>query len=357
MRFTTQCAAATGSALFVIWASFAGAGEVKPYTAKTVEPYTAKTVEPYTAKPVEQYTGRTVEQYTGKPVEQYTGRTVEQYGGQGDLRLPAGWSVSERSAKGVIYKRGECGLVFNEPKPMNGPYEAAAERYIDDSIRRLTEGGEEVVQMAAPTMLEDTGAVTRAFVTRSKGAPHWNVRVVAQQNGQLRPFNFRCSDHDHFKAYWMEAGQAIVGYLHGAPGGARQGQGQGIHLLTQEERQAMMRNDTAAGRTHDSMQSGRDGGGNASGAGASGGGARLYLGTWYGANVMGQIDIHPDGTYSSPNGARGQWQATGDRSLVFTSGPLTAWNGGRASISDKNALEFKWTTPQGQKQYFVYIRR
>lgn len=318
MRKITQGAAATASALFVVWASAAGAGDIT--------------------------------QYQARPVEQYTAKSVEQYAGRGELSLPSGWAVSEQTDKGVIYKRGECGLVFNELKPMNGPYEAAAEKYIDDSIKRLADAGEEMVQMAAPTTLEDTGAVTRAFVTRNKGTPWWNVRVVAQQNGQLRPFNFRCSDNDQFKAYWMEAGKAIVTYLRNASGG---GQGKGIHLFTQEERQAMMRNDTAAGRTREAMLSGRDSGASAT-AGSS---ARLFLGKWYGANVMGQIDIHPDGTYSSPNGARGSWQATGDRSLAFTSGPLTAWNGGNATISDKNALEFKWTTPQGHKQYFVYIRR
>lgn len=80
-----------------------------------------------------------------------------------------------------------------------------------------------------------------------------------------------------------------------------------------------------------------------------------FLGTWYGANVLAQITIHPDGTYTSPNGGHGTWQASG-RTIHFT-GALAAWNGGNATLSDKNAIEFKWQTPQLGKQYFALIRR
>lgn len=326
MRFTTPCAAATASALFVIWAPLAGAGEIK--------------------------------QYQAKPVEQYTAKSVEQYGGRNDFTPPAGWTLSEQNDTSTVYKRGPCGFAFGTLRPMDGPFPAAAEAYLDSAVKRNADRGEVIEKMTASTRLGNTGIITRAFTATVNGTPTWNIRIVGPQAGAMRPFYLRCTDAEAFKESWPVVGQSIVDYLGGggagAGSGARQSQGGGIHLFTPEERQAMMRNDTAAGRTRDSMLSGRDSGG---GEAQGGGGARLFLGTWYGANVMGQIDIHPDGTYSSPNGARGQWQPTGDRSLVFTSGPLTAWNGGRASVSDKNALEFKWTTPQGQKQYFVYIRR
>lgn len=333
MQFRTRRVVANASAFVVVvmalMTASAFAGEIKPYQAKPIE------------------------QYQAKPVEQYTARSVDS--STTAFSPPPGWTLSEQGAKGSIYKRGSCGLVFNELKPLNGSYEAAAEKYIDDAVKRLTDAGEHVVKMSASTTLEDTGAVTRAFATRNADTAYWHVRVVGHENGSLRPISFRCTDNEAFKESWPAAGRSIVGYLRGASAPAqKQRQDQGIHLLTQEEREAMMRNDTAAGRTRESMLSGRD---NGNSSASTGGGGQLFLGTWYGANMLGQIDVHADGSYSSPNGARGSWQATGDRSLTFTSGPLTAWNGGRASISDKNALEFKWTTPQGQKQYFVYIRR
>lgn len=80
------------------------------------------------------------------------------------------------------------------------------------------------------------------------------------------------------------------------------------------------------------------------------------LGTWHGTNVASSFTLRADGSYDSPNGASGRWRADGSN-VMFTSGPLTAWNGGRATISDKGALEFYWTTAEGYKQYFAFVKR
>ncbi len=80
------------------------------------------------------------------------------------------------------------------------------------------------------------------------------------------------------------------------------------------------------------------------------------LGEWYGSNVAGSFTLRANGSYDSPNGASGRWHAEG-RDVVFVSGPLTAWNQGRATLSGNGALEFYWTTPQGAKQYFAFVKR
>ncbi|MDD5302838.1 MAG: hypothetical protein PHS14_06970 [Elusimicrobia bacterium] len=78
------------------------------------------------------------------------------------------------------------------------------------------------------------------------------------------------------------------------------------------------------------------------------------VGTWDGVgSTLGRIDLAADGTYSSPNGGKGTWKATRD-GAVFT-GPLAAWNGGRARLShlSRETLEFQWTGKNG-KQYFAF---
>lgn len=78
------------------------------------------------------------------------------------------------------------------------------------------------------------------------------------------------------------------------------------------------------------------------------------VGTWHGVgSTIGRIDLAADGTYSSPNGGKGTWRATPE-GAVFT-GPLAAWNGGRARLShlSRETLEFQWTGKNG-KQYFAF---
>ena len=86
---------------------------------------------------------------------------------------------------------------------------------------------------------------------------------------------------------------------------------------------------------------------------ATGAAKASLAGKWFGQNVAAQITIDPNGTYSSPNGGRGRWRLEG-ADVVFT-GPLAAWNHGRASFKNGN-LEFSWKTPEGASQYFVLIR-
>jgi hypothetical protein len=78
------------------------------------------------------------------------------------------------------------------------------------------------------------------------------------------------------------------------------------------------------------------------------------VGTWYGANFVGQIEVNANGMYTSQNSGSGRWRMDGN-DVVFT-GSLVAWNNGRATLNKGN-LEFYWTTPAGAKQYFALVRR
>lgn len=82
-----------------------------------------------------------------------------------------------------------------------------------------------------------------------------------------------------------------------------------------------------------------------------------YAGAWHGAgSTIGKLELKADGTYTSPNGGEGTWQPTED-GVLFT-GPLAAWNGGRAKrrMASRELLEFHWTKPDGTKYYFVFAR-
>jgi hypothetical protein len=132
----------------------------------------------------------------------------------GEFVPPPGWELKTQGIKGSAYARGDCGLVINELKPMNGPYEAAAEQYIDDAIKRLTGQGEQVVEVVSRTTLENTGAALRSFITRDAGGvSHINIRIVAEENGALRPYTYRCSSEQSFKENWTGLGRALVSHL------------------------------------------------------------------------------------------------------------------------------------------------
>lgn len=74
-------------------------------------------------------------------------------------------------------------------------------------------------------------------------------------------------------------------------------------------------------------------------------------GEWLGiAGTYGRVRIYANGTYLF-NELSGRYQRSGN-TIVF-SGPLSVWNGGRATIGN-GTIEFYWTTAEGAKQYFVF---
>jgi hypothetical protein len=76
-------------------------------------------------------------------------------------------------------------------------------------------------------------------------------------------------------------------------------------------------------------------------------------GKWYGINgTAGLVRIHRDGMYTF-NEERGQYRQNGN-TIVF-SGPLSVWNGGRATVG-RGVIEFYWTNANGAKQYFVFAK-
>jgi hypothetical protein len=74
-------------------------------------------------------------------------------------------------------------------------------------------------------------------------------------------------------------------------------------------------------------------------------------GEWIGINgTAGRVRIFADGTYTF-NDVSGSYRQSGDQ--ITFSGPLSAWNGGRARIG-AGVIEFSWTTAEGANQYFVF---
>lgn len=83
-------------------------------------------------------------------------------------------------------------------------------------------------------------------------------------------------------------------------------------------------------------------------------GADPLVGNWRGlAHTIATIELKADGTYSGANGGHGTWKREGGE-VVFT-GPLAAWNGGRARLShlSRETLEFEWRDARGAKNYFA----
>lgn len=78
------------------------------------------------------------------------------------------------------------------------------------------------------------------------------------------------------------------------------------------------------------------------------------IGLWHGSNVAAQIEIRPDGTYRTADGAEGTYTVAADQ--ITFAGPLAAWNGGHATLKGGN-LEFYWQTPDGAHQYFAFVRQ
>jgi hypothetical protein len=79
------------------------------------------------------------------------------------------------------------------------------------------------------------------------------------------------------------------------------------------------------------------------------------VGTWHGvATTVGTLVLRADGTYLYGGRTRGRYTLAG-RTIKFT-GPLVAWNQGRATLDKYGILTFAWTTGSGAKQLFVFAK-
>jgi hypothetical protein len=90
--------------------------------------------------------------------------------------------------------------------------------------------------------------------------------------------------------------------------------------------------------------------------------AAAFVGTWHGHTSasgsfysVGTLEIRADHTYTYNRSGHGQY-ATQGAQITFTSGPLTAWNRGRANYTKDKAIEFYWKNEQGATQWFVFTK-
>ena len=77
-----------------------------------------------------------------------------------------------------------------------------------------------------------------------------------------------------------------------------------------------------------------------------------FIGVWQGVTMVGQIVIKANGVYTF-SGKQGTYTIAGN-DIVFT-GPLKAWNNGRATMNKGN-LEFYWKNPSGAINYFAFVK-
>jgi hypothetical protein len=77
------------------------------------------------------------------------------------------------------------------------------------------------------------------------------------------------------------------------------------------------------------------------------------VGTWHGVGgTMGKLELRPDGTYTSNGAPAGRYHVSGN--VVTFTGNLAAWNGGRATLTKPDLLEFHWRNPSGGINYFAF---
>jgi hypothetical protein len=82
--------------------------------------------------------------------------------------------------------------------------------------------------------------------------------------------------------------------------------------------------------------------------------AKSLAGRWLDPKNGQSLELSADGTYRTGVGGSGRFTVEGDR-LVFT-GALSAWDQGRATLSQPDVLEFYWTNSEGFKNYFAFLR-
>jgi hypothetical protein len=82
--------------------------------------------------------------------------------------------------------------------------------------------------------------------------------------------------------------------------------------------------------------------------------AKSLAGQWLDPENGQSLELLTNGTYRTGAGGTGHFTVEGDR-LVFT-GALSAWDQGRATLSQPDVLEFYWTNAEGFKNYFAFLR-
>ena len=80
---------------------------------------------------------------------------------------------------------------------------------------------------------------------------------------------------------------------------------------------------------------------------------KSLAGRWLDPKNGQSLELFPDGSYRTGVGGSGKFTIQGD-DLVFT-GVLTAWNQGKASLTQPDVFEFYWTNSEGFKNYFAFI--
>jgi hypothetical protein len=79
-------------------------------------------------------------------------------------------------------------------------------------------------------------------------------------------------------------------------------------------------------------------------------------GEWHEPDTFAAIRLNPDGSYTAPDGGVGTFRVVGG-DVLFT-GPLSAWNGGRAVLKP-GAIEFRWkdADADGVEHRFRFVRK
>lgn len=82
--------------------------------------------------------------------------------------------------------------------------------------------------------------------------------------------------------------------------------------------------------------------------------AQSLAGRWLDPKNGQSLELFSNGSYRTDVGGSGRFSVDGDR-LVFT-GALSAWDQGRATLSQPDVLEFHWTNAEGFNNYFAFLR-
>lgn len=83
--------------------------------------------------------------------------------------------------------------------------------------------------------------------------------------------------------------------------------------------------------------------------------SKSLAGQWLDPKNGQSLELLANGTYRTGVGGSGRFTVEGDDRLVFT-GPLSAWDRGRATLTQPDVLEFYWTNAEGFKNYFAFVR-
>ena len=81
---------------------------------------------------------------------------------------------------------------------------------------------------------------------------------------------------------------------------------------------------------------------------------KTVAGLWLDPKNGQSLELFTDGSYRTGVGGSGKFTIQGEH-LIF-SGVLSAWDQGKATMSQSNVIEFYWTNSDGSKNYFAFLR-